>query len=64
MGLCEDGILKFIKENMPYARVYALGDDLQIAGRRTNPFDKSLYDLIIDETNFKTDHRAKNCPKL
>lgn len=28
IGLCEDGIIKFIKEKMPYARIYVLGDEL------------------------------------
>lgn len=28
IGLCETGIIDFIKERMPYARIYALGDDL------------------------------------
>jgi hypothetical protein len=49
---------------MPFARIYVLGDDLQIAGRTTNPFDHSLYDYIVDESNFITDYRAKNCTKL
>lgn len=30
----------------------------------SNPFDPNLYDLIIDESNFKTDYRAKNCTEL
>ena len=46
---------------MPYARIYVLGDDLQISGRQTNPFDHSMYDLVLDESNFKTDYRASKC---
>ena len=61
IGLCETGILEFIKREMPYARIYVLGDDLQISGRMTDPFDHSLYDLVIDETAFTTDYRAKDC---
>ena len=28
IGLCEAGIIHFIKREMPYARIYVLGDDL------------------------------------
>jgi hypothetical protein len=52
IGLCGIGIINFIKEKMPHARIYVLGDDLQISDRITNPFDPSLYDLILDESNF------------
>lgn len=56
--------MEFIKEYMPYARIYALGDDLQISGQMSNPFDPNLYNLVINESNFTTDYRAKNCRKL
>ena len=28
IGLCEDGIIHYIKRELPYARIYVLGDNL------------------------------------
>jgi hypothetical protein len=51
-GLVGDGIRSWIKENIPYARIYVLGDKYQISSEYTteeSPFTESKYNLIVTE---------------
>ena len=49
---------------MPGARVYVLGDDLQICFETRGVFNPNHYDAVLTEEQFTVDYRAAKCQKL
>ena len=66
LSLTGDGIIHYIKREFPYAKIFALGDELQLKGHGVDDlvFTPILYDIVYNDDDFKIDYRASKCEKL
>ena len=66
LSLTGDGIIHYIKREFPYAKIFALGDELQLKGHGVDDsvFNNDNYDITYGDDDFKIDYRASKCEKL